>query len=82
MKDVCQDTGKDLNPTSHAHLEVGNNFFYIISVVYNNMNKYTYSKYYCVHKVGNAFSSSQVSWLSMGEGVCLTSGGPSSSFAI
>lgn len=22
MKDVCQDTGKDLNPTSHAHLEV------------------------------------------------------------
>ncbi|XP_063359775.1 ATP-dependent RNA helicase DHX8 [Cydia amplana] len=21
MKDVCQDTGKDLNPTSHAHLE-------------------------------------------------------------
>lgn len=22
MKDVCQETGKDLNPTSHAHLEV------------------------------------------------------------
>lgn len=24
MKDVCQDTGKDLNPASHAHLEVRN----------------------------------------------------------
>lgn len=34
MKDVCQETGKDLNPTSHAHLEVSTSSYEIKIIVF------------------------------------------------